>query len=145
MKLTKLNFFFAFFIASHGLVAMSLANVPASLPGTIHTPFMPAWWHTNIDPSWPINGLGLGDNMVRIIGSGLWLSTAILFSATAFGMLGFLGFVKHWDKLAVVGSILSLVLIALFWHPWLALGIVMNLVILVGVLTGLFKRWLGFH
>ena len=46
-----------------------------------------------------------------------------------------------WQMMATVAAIMSLILLALYWHPWLFIGVLLNLGILVGVFAGWFTRW----
>jgi hypothetical protein len=145
MNSQTLRIVFAVFLVLHGLIAMSLATVPVPQPGALRTPYLPAWWRPNVDPAWPISRLGLSDSLVRSIGWVLWLASLLLLIAAAIGLLGVPGLNTAWQTLAVIGSALSLSLLGLYWHPWLVMGVVINLGILAGVYSGWLTRWLGFH
>ena len=132
---------FAFFLIAHGLVPVSLTNVPVPAPGALRTPYLPSWWRTNIDSVWPASRIGLPPEVVQTAGWLLWLSWAVLLAAAGAGLLGFPGLGVLWQTLASAGAVLSLILLVFYWHPWLILGLLINAFILAGVFAGWFTRW----
>ncbi len=136
---------FAIFLIAHGLVTMSLSTVPVPVPGALHTPYFPAWWRNNVDSTWPASRLGLPDGLVRTAGWILWMAALVLFATAGAGLLGIPGLNAVWQIMAAVGAIISLVLLALYWHPWLFIGVLLNIGILVGVFAGWFTRWFSTH
>lgn len=141
MNASTLRIVFALFLIAHGLVTMSLATVPVPAPGALRTPYFPAFWRADVDSAWPASRLGLVPALVRTAGWVLWLAAFILFSDAGLGLLGIPVLHGIWQPLAAAGAGLSLLLLALFWHPWLALGVLLNMGILAGVYTGWFTRW----
>jgi hypothetical protein len=79
--------------------------------------------------------------IVQTAGWVLWLAVLVLFAAAGVGLLGLPGLSAIWQPLASVGAVLSLVLLALYWHPWLVMGVVLNTGILAGVYAGWFTHW----
>jgi hypothetical protein len=140
MNPSTLSTLFGIFLIAHGLVTMSLATVPVPAPGALRTPFFPAWWRRDIDQAWPVNRLGLNPGLVRTLGWVLWLAVLILFLAAGLGSFGLAGLNAIWQSLAAVGAVLSLVLLVLYWHPWLVVGAVLNIGILAGVYLGWFAK-----
>jgi hypothetical protein len=132
---------FAIFLIAHGLMTMSLSTVPVPAPGALHTPFLPAWWRPDMDGTWPASRLGLADGFVRTAGWVLWMAALALFVAAGAGLLGVPGLNAIWQFLAASAAVVSLFLLVFYWHPWLVVGILLNISILVGVLTGWFMRW----
>jgi len=122
---------------------MSLATVPAPMPGALRTPYFPAWWRPDVDSAWPVSRLGLNPNFMRAAGWVLWLAVLLLFVAAGTGLLGMPGLNLIWQPLAFIAATLSLILLAFFWHPWLVLGVLLNIGILAGVYAGWFTRWFG--
>lgn len=133
--------FFAIFLIAHGLMTMSLSTVPVPAPGALHTPYFPAWWRNNVDSTWPASRLGIPVGIIRIVGSSLWMAVLVCFAAAGAGLLGLPSLSSLWQFFAAAGGIISLILLALYWHPWLVLGILINVGILGGVFTGWFTRW----
>jgi hypothetical protein len=78
-----------------------------------------------------------------MLGSALWLLALAGFVLAGLGRLGVPGLNGAWPVMAAAAAIFSLVLHLLFWHPWLVLGAVIDIVVLVGVFfhwpAGLFK------
>ncbi len=141
MDPSMLCILFAIFLIAHGLVTMSLATVPAPAPGALRTPYFPAWWRADIDSAWPISRMGLSQTLVRTAGWVLWLAIMILFVAAGLGLFGIPGLSALWQSLAAIGAVLSLTLLVLYWHPWLVLGVALNIGILAGVYLGWFTQW----
>lgn len=140
MNTNTFRIIFSIFLIAHGLMTVSLSTVPAPVPGALHTPFFPGWWRTDIDSTWPAFRLGLPDGFVRTIGWVLWMAAFVLFTAAGAGLLGFPGLDMIWHILAAVAAGVSLVLLSLYWHPWLVIGILLNVTILLGVVSGWFVR-----
>ena len=145
MNPATLRIIFGVFLIAHGLMTMSLATVPVAAPGALHTPFFPAWWRTNVDSTWPVARLGLSDAFVRTTGWVLWLTIMILFVAAGAGLLGIPCLDSLWQPLAAIGAGFSLLLLGFYWHPWLILGVLINIFILLGVFAGWFIRWFPAH
>ncbi|HRJ06789.1 MAG TPA: hypothetical protein PK096_01480 [Candidatus Saccharibacteria bacterium] len=55
------------------------------------------------------------------------------FLLAALSLFGVPGFSTYGQLFVSVGAIASLILLVLFWHSWLILGVVINLVLLVGI------------
>lgn len=137
MNTSLLRTLIAVFLIAHGLVHFSLTYVPVPKPGELRTPFWPAWWRGDTDPAWLAVKLGLSNGLVRGIGSALWVLTVIGFALAGLGLLGVPGLSQLWGAAAVLGAIASLALLVFYWHPWLVLGVVIDL----AVFAGLALRW----
>lgn len=121
------------FLAAHGYIHMSLAQVPTPKPGALHTPFMPAWWRADVDSTWPVAKLGLSPSATRTLGWVLWLLTTAGYVLAAAALLFAPSQPALWQGLTAGSSILSLVLLALYWHPWYPVGVLISLALLAGV------------
>ena len=132
MSPTTLRILIALFLIAHGLVHYSLATVPLPAKGALRTPFFPSWWRTAVDPLWPIMRMGVPPEDARRNGWALWVMQLICFVLAGLGLLGVPGLSTLWGGLAVFGAASSLTLLGLFWHPWLVLGILIDLAILAG-------------
>lgn len=137
MSLNTVRILFAVFLLAHGWVHMSLAQVPAPKPGALRTPFMPSWWRSDVDPAWPALKLGLAPGAARTLGWVLWLLVVIGYSLSALALLFVPGQAGLWQGLTAGSSVLSLVLLGLYWHPWLPVGVLIDLLLLAGVIL----RW----
>lgn len=133
MPSTTIRIFIALFLIAHGLIHMSLSNVPVPQPGAMHTPFWPSWWRAEIDKTWPISRLGLPDGFVRTLGWVLWLVVTVGFAIAGLGLLGLPVVNAIWPAAAVGSSVISILLLALYWHPWFVMGPTLDLLILAAI------------
>lgn len=133
MTTTTLRIILALFLIAHGWMHYSLTTVPLPKPGGLHTPFWPGWWRSAVDPSWPASRLGLSETIVRWLGCALWLAATGGFTLAGLGLLGVPLLTNTWQIATIFASITSLILIALFWHPWLVMGIAISLAAIVAV------------
>ncbi len=126
--------FIALILIAHGLVHTSLAFVPSTLPDGKRAPFWPAWWRKETDPAWFTSKLGLSNAAVSALGWQLWLASVVLFTLAGLGLLGVPGLAVAWQILTGAGAVISLTLLVFYWHPWLFLGAVIDLLALAMVL-----------
>ncbi len=133
MSPTTLKIVVAVFFIAHGFIHASLSWVPLPKPGAMQTPFLPSWTRKEVSPSWPISKLGLNENVVRTLGWILWLVVTALFVLAGLGLFGLPFLSSLWQNLAALGALLSLVLIALYWHPWYPAGPILDILILAGL------------
>jgi hypothetical protein len=68
---------------------------------------------------------------MKPIGSVLVVLVVASFVATGFGFLAHQGW---WPPLAIAAAAASFVLLGLFFHPWLTLGLVIDIAIVAAVL-----------
>ena len=141
MNIPTLRILFAVFLIAHGLMTMSLATVPVPARGALRTPYFPGWWRASVDDAWPAIRMGLNPFLVRTAGWLLWLVILVLFVGAGVGLLGLPGLTGIWQMLALIAALISLILLAFYWHPWLAVGVLLNIGIAAGVYLGWFTRW----
>ena len=58
------------------------------------------------------------------------------FTLAALGILGVPGLSQLWRLPATVGAVLSLIMCAVFWHPWFIAGPILDVAILAAVVMG---------
>jgi hypothetical protein len=136
MTATTHKILIAIFMIAHGLVHYSLATVPVPQPGAMHTPFWPSWWRTHVDATWPASRLGLPATAVRTLGWLLWLVVVAAYAAAGLGLVGLPGLNGIWQGAAAIGSVASLILLGFYWHPWLVMGGLIDLALLVALRAG---------
>jgi len=90
-----------------------------------------AKWVFDRSASWLMIRLRLREPAIRAVGAVLSVITAVAFAIAGLGAAGLFG---GWEPLAQVAAASGLVLLGLYWHLWLMLGIAINLVILIMVL-----------
>jgi len=90
-------------------------------------------WPFDLTRSWILTTLGLESDVLRLLGMALVAAT---FGGFALAALAALGIVPAglWPGSVAVGAISSIVLLAVFFHPWLVLGIAIDGVLLWAVL-----------
>lgn len=138
MNPTTLRIAFVLFLIAHGWIHASLSQAPLPQPGGLHTPFLPAWWRDAVDPSWPISRMGVPAKTAQTAGWLLWLATTAGFALAGLALL-LPGQAGLWQGLAAGAALLSLALLGLYWHPWLPVGVLIDLALLAGILL----RWPG--
>ena len=120
----------AVFLILHGLVHAVLAaapipNDPDSNPGAYFTATI---------RSWLLPRLGLNDTAVQWIGIILVVLTTLGFVLAGLGVFGAPGLRTVWRTVAVVSACVSLLLLILYWHPFLVAGVLLDIGILVALL-----------
>ena len=125
-----LKIFLAVLMIAHGLVHGSLAIAPnpadpEASPGT---------FFTAVERSWLLAKLGWGAPAVRWLGIALVILSTVGFILAGLGVWGPAGLTSLWRTAAVVASLLSLLLLILFWHRWLPVGVLIDIGILIALL-----------
>lgn len=120
----------AIFLIAHGLVHTILAvapnpNDPDAKPGS---------FFTAVDRSWLLPQLGLSATTIRWTGIILVALSTVGFVLAGLGILGVPGVTEIWRSLAVVSACVSLLLLILFWHKWLIIGVLIDCSILIALL-----------
>lgn len=116
----------ALLLAAHGLVhALFLSPRPPDEPEAAEWPF-------DLTRSWVLAPLGFLPRAMRTFGVALLVVLVAGYVAAAVGLLGILPalFVPG----IVVGSVGSLVMLGLYFHRWLLLGVAIDIVLLWAVL-----------
>jgi hypothetical protein len=56
------------------------------------------------------------------------------FVLAGLGIFGVAGLSAIWRTVAIVSSFVSLLLLILFWHPWLPVGVLIDVAILLSII-----------
>lgn len=124
----------ALFLMAHGLVHAGLAAAPNPADANSKS----GAFFTSVDRSWLLAELGVTETAVFWTGIILVILSTIGFALTGLGIWGVVGLSTIWQMLALFSAFISLLLLILFWHPWLPVGVLIN----IGVLTMLlWTRW----
>lgn len=129
-----MKYLFAAFLAAHALIHASFLT-----PAPPRTADGPAW-PFELTRSWLVSGLHLDPGLVRALGLAVVLATVLLFGLAALSSIGWLP-TAWWTGLVTAGAAASLVTLTLFFHPWLVLGIVIDLALLWALVVA---RWAPF-
>ena len=114
----------AVFLILHGLVHAVLAMMPN--PDAPEVEFA-----TFFSRSWLLSSLGLAESAGRPIAILLAAIATIGFIASGLSLLDILVPFEWWRTLAIASAVVSLGLLIIFWHRYLILGIIIDVVILV--------------
>lgn len=120
----------ALFLIAHGLVHAGLAAAPdpddpESKPGA---------FFTSLERSWLLPKVGLSAAVGQWIGILLVAVATLGFVLAGLGVFGVPGLSEIWRTLSVISAGVSLLLLILFWHLWLIVGVLLDIGILVALL-----------
>ena len=118
-----LRTFFGFFLIAHALAHAGLAAAP--IPDDPNP--TPGAFFTNVNRSWLFPKIGLDSTIIRWIGITLVTLTIIGLIITGLGVLDVSVFHNFWREMAGFSAVTSLLLLILFWHPWLVVGVLINI------------------
>ena len=121
------------FIIAHGLVHSILAIAPNPADAEPK----PGKFFTTADRSWLLPKMGISDEGILWIGLILVALSTLGFLLAGMGIIGISGISTVWRMIAVISAIVSLLLLISFWHPWLPVGVIINLLIIICLL------WVG--
>jgi hypothetical protein len=126
-----LKLFLAAFLFLHGALHLSyLAPRPPARPGGPEWPF-------TLERSWLLASSTVAPELTRMLGIALVVATLAAFTLAAAAMLGIIPGAL-WPVGVALGAGSSLAMLVLFFHPWLMIGVVIDLALLMVVL---FTRW----
>lgn len=140
MNPNTLRIVIALFLIAHAWIHVGLAQVPLPQPNGLRTPFFPSWWRDAVDTTWPVSKLGLAPQAARPLGWGLWMLVTVGYVAAGLALLLTPGQTVLWQSLAAGASGLSLLLLALYWHAWYPVGVLIDL----GLLAAIYLRYPSF-
>lgn len=94
-------------------------------------------WPFELGRSWAFESLGAGAELSRLVGIALIALTIGGFALAALGAIG-AGPAFLWPAGIAVGAVASVGVLALFFHPWLVVGLAIDVVLLWAALVA---RW----
>jgi hypothetical protein len=121
----------AVFLFAHG--AIHLSYLSPRPPATASGPS----WPFALDRSWALSPLGVEPRVLRVMGLVLAVVTLAAFTLAAASVLGVVP-ETLWTPAVALGAAASLGLLVIFFHPWLILGVAIDLVLLGATLIA---RW----
>lgn len=121
----------AIFIIAHGLVHSILGVAPDPADPNAK----PGAFFTSVDRSWLLPQLGLSASAVQWIGIALVVLSTLGFVLTGLGVFGVAGLSVVWRTVAIISAGISLVLLITFWHPWLPVGVLIDIGTLVALIV----------
>jgi hypothetical protein len=119
---------FAAFLLAHGAIHASFLSPrpPATASGPT--------WPFELARSWVLTPLGLQPQTTRLLGLALVAATIAAFALAALATGGVIS-ADLWGPASAAGAVASVVLLVLFFQPWLALGVLIDLGLLWAVLV----------
>lgn len=121
----------------HGLITSLQASGNFSPKTEIRNPDWLGWWPVPLGRSWLLVRLGSDTSAVKIVLGLLWLIAGLMLLAAGSGLLNFIIPSHLWRIFAGIGASLSLILLAIYLHPFFIIGIMANFAILISLL------WIG--
>lgn len=109
------------FLVAHGLVHL-LYVTPGPKDDPAH-PFVPG-------SRWIVRAVGIAPGTAKAVAGAMAVLSAVLFAVAGIAALAD---ASMWQPTAVVASVCSLVLMLLFFHPWLLIGIAIDVAIIADV------------
>jgi hypothetical protein len=122
----------AAFLVGHGLIttAIGFGTVAGPNSAAMATPPWMAWWPGPFGRSWLLEALHVG-NGPAMLGGLVWLVAGLALVAGGLGWFGVSGLHEMRITLLVGGAALSLLALALYFHPSFLVAVGINLAILV--------------
>ena len=117
------------FLIAHALAHAGLAAAP--IPGDPDP--KPGAFFTEITRSWLFQKIGSAPGFVRLVGIILVALSTLGFVFSGLGALGVPGLSDIWQAAAGLAAAFSLILLIMFWHPWIIVGVLID--IGIGVLS----------
>jgi hypothetical protein len=118
----------AAFLLAHGAIHASyLSPRPPVTAGGPQWPF-------ELRRSWVLSPLGVDPEVTRLIGVALVAASVAGFALAALTTLG--AAPALWSPAVVLGVVASVALLVLYFHPWLAIGLAIDGILLWAALAG---------
>lgn len=131
-----LKLLFAAFLVAHGLIHASYVT-PAP-PRTAGGPE----WPFEMGRSWLVTGLSIDAGPVRLLGTVLIAVTVAAFVLAALSTVGVLVPSGWWPIFVAIGALASAMQLAIFFHPWLIVGLAIDATLLWAALV---QHWTPFQ
>jgi hypothetical protein len=117
----------------HGLIVAGQASGSFSPTGGVQNPAWLNWWPVNLGQSWLLSTLGIEQTLLARMGGILWLVAGAALVTAGLGVLGFVVPPAGWRSLALFGAVISLVMLAVYLHPFYGIGIGASVVLLAAL------------
>jgi hypothetical protein len=106
----------------HGLITTAIGAGSLSNPRGVTVPGMD-WFPVALGQSWMLQG------DASRLGAVLWLAAGIGLIATAAAVMGIVVPANLWPTLGLASALVGLMAVAVFFHPYYAIAIVVNVAI----------------
>jgi hypothetical protein len=120
------------FLVAHGLITgpIGISSVASPNSAPMAMPAWFGWWPGPFGRSWLFQALDLGSG-VAVIGGLLWLSAGVALVIGGLGWIGLPAFADLKVPLLVTGASLGLVALALYFHPFYLVAVLIDVALIV--------------
>lgn len=129
---------FGILLLLHGFIVAAQSSGSFKPTSGTSNPAWMAWFPVNLGQSWLFTRLNITAAAgVKALGL-VWLIAGVALMLAALGVFGLIIPAAWWRVLALVGAVLSLVMLALYAHPFYIVGIAASALLLIALLS---KSW----
>jgi hypothetical protein len=120
------------FLVAHGLITslIGAGGIASPTSPALTMPSWLGWWPGPFGRSWLFDAVGLGPGAL-VVGSLVWLAAGLALVGAGLGWLGIPGLSAAWQSLALAGALVGLASLALYFHPFYLVAIVIDVAIVV--------------
>jgi hypothetical protein len=122
----------------HGLIVAGQSSGSFNPMGGLQNPTWLNWWPANLGQSWLLSSLGVERTLIARGGGLLWLVAGMALVTAGLGVLGLMVPTTWWRVLGLSGAAISLLMLAIYLHPFYGIGIGASIVLLSALL---WKQW----
>jgi hypothetical protein len=128
------QFLVAGFIVAHGLITTMIGAGGVTNPDSpaMTMPAWLAWWPGPFGRSWLFDALHLGPGAL-VLGGLLWLAAGLALMGAGLGWIGVPMLSDVWQTLAFWGAVVGLVALALYFHPFYLVAVIIDLAIVLAL------------
>ena len=93
-------------------------------------------WPFSLNHSWLLSRFQISQGFLRVFGMILWITATAGFIGAGLGVFGIPLMVQWWRPIATVSSVVSFLLIGIFWHRWFIVGLLLDVVVFLALVWG---------
>lgn len=109
-------------------------NPSAGVPN----PAWMSWWPVNLGQSWLFVPSGFENTMIAKALGVLWLAAGLLLITAGLAVLGVIIPFDWWRNMALAGTVISLFLLVIYFHPFFIIGFGADVILLAALLL---RQW----
>lgn len=129
---------FAILLIVHGIIVAAQSSTSFKPKGGTPNPAWMKWFPANLGQSWLFSKSGI-EKMPAVKDLGyVWIIAGVALILAGLGVLGVVIPVALWRALALVGAVLSLIMLIVYFHPFYIIGFSASLLLLIALLL---KSW----
>jgi hypothetical protein len=123
-----------FVLVAHGLITTMIGFGSMTSPNSaaMPVPSWLGWWPGSLGRSWLLDAMDVASGPAAL-GGLVWLAAGFALIGAGLGWLGVSALSGEWQMLAFIGAALGLVALALYFHPFYLVAVVIDVVIVAMV------------